>query len=228
MNPKSILVYSSIGDVSTFFPLWKQDGIHYAFNYYGQDEVRKELIKKECDFFTHTPGTKFNLFSKLYDSLPVFDYYVVIDDDINLMGKDIVRIVNTMTDEDCGVASPSHSNEGRISWPIMETRNDSDTRESNFVEMTAVIFSREELEKFMLSYIPYRDRMVGWGVDHIIHSVCRKPFLIFDSISVINPTNQQKKIAKREIINYLAGRNGEKLWKSVLADSNNSFVEYRR
>lgn len=228
MNDSSVLVYSSIGDISTFFPLWRHRGIRYAFNYYGNDTKRQKRIEKSCQYFTKGPGTKFNLFSKMYDSLPQFDYYVVIDDDIDLRGKDIIKFVQTMKERDCGIASPSHSPNGRISWDIMQTQEGSDIRESDFVEMTAVIFSREELEKFLNAYIPFRDRMIGWGVDHIIHSVCRKPFLIFDSISVTNPTNEQKGITRREIKTYLAGRHGGKMWKEVLADPNNNFNEYKR
>jgi hypothetical protein len=70
--------------------------------------------------------------------------------------------------------------------------------------------------------------MDGWGVDHIIHSVCRKPFAIFDNISVVNPTNEQKGIQKREIDTFLAGRSGMHMWLNVLKDSNNNFVEYKK
>lgn len=226
---KSILVYSSIGDISTFFPLWKHEDICYAFNYYGQCEDRKKRIEGECSWFTCEAGTKFNLFSKLYEAaIPIFDYYVLIDDDINLRGSDIVKIVLTMESQRCGVASPSHSPEGRISWDVMVPRKNSTIRVSDFVEMTVAIFSREELENFLKAYVPYRDRMVGWGIDHIIHSVCRKPFLIFDDVVITNPSNKQKGINKREIETYLDGRSGERLWKAILADSENSFIEYTR
>ena len=62
---KNILVYSSIGDICTFFPMWKHNNIQYAFNYYGNDTKRKERIASSCDYFSHIKGTKFNLFSKL-------------------------------------------------------------------------------------------------------------------------------------------------------------------
>lgn len=223
---KNILVYSSIGDTSTFFPLWKHSGIYYAFNYYGRDEERKKRLEVRCNYFTHSPGTKFNLFSKLYNSLPEYDYYVIIDDDINLLGQDIIRIVDTMAEKGYGVASPSHSLNGRVSWHVMVPSKGGSVRESNFVEMTVVVFNRAELEKFLTAYTPYRDQMIGWGVDHIIHSVCTKPFLIFDNITIVNPTCQQKGIEQREIETYINGRNPRDMWREVLADPNNNFVEY--
>lgn len=225
---KNILVYSSIGDISTFFPLWKHKDLHYAFNYYGRDEERKKRVEGECNYFTCGPGTKFNLFSKLYSSLPEYDYYVLIDDDINLKGDDILKIVDAMEQRGCGVASPSHSPQGHISWPIMKTVEGSDIREAVFVEMTVVVFSRAELKIFLDAYTPYNDQMVGWGIDYIIHSVCTKPFLIFDNISVTNPTNQQKGIAKREIQEYLGNTNPAAMWHKVLMNPNNNFVEYKK
>lgn len=223
---KSILVYSSIGDVSTFFPMWKHQDIKYAFNYYKHNEDRKKIIESSCDYFTNREGTKFNLFSKIYDKLPSFDYYVLIDDDINLKGEDIIKMVESMEYLGLGIGSPSHSPEGRISWRIMRTRDNSEYREVDFVEMTVVIFNREEMERFLEAYVPYRDRMIGWGVDHIIHSVCSKPFVIFDNISIINPTNEQKGISQREILSCQSELDPRGLWFEVLADPNNNFTNY--
>lgn len=223
---RNILVYSSIGDVSKFYSGWNHERCFYVYNHYGKLRDKSHAIKQSCDIFTHKSGTKFNLFSKMYSRLPKFDYYVLLDDDLNITGDEIVSIVERMKKHGYGVGSPSHSCQGRISWRVMLTQDNSEIRESNFVEMTAVIFSRDEIEKFLAAYVPYRDSMVGWGIDHIIHSVCSKPFAIFDDISIINPTNEQKGIEKREIITYLSGRDGRKLWRGVLNDKNNNFVEY--
>lgn len=223
---KDILVYSSIGDICEFYPEWKHERCFHVYNHYGKLRDKAHAIKQSCDIFTHKSGTKFNLFSKLYSRLPKFDYYVLLDDDLNITGDEIVSIVENMKKHGYGVGSPSHSLSGRISWRVMETRDNGASRESEFVEMTVVIFSRNELEKFLAAYVPYRDLMVGWGIDHIIHSVCSKPFVIYDNISVINPTNEQKGIEKREIMTYLGGRDGRQLWHSVLNDKNNNFVEY--
>lgn len=224
----SVLVYSSIGDVSSFYKDWIHPDFHFVFNYYGEDSKRAEEIESSCHYFTQHKGTKFNLFSKVKKYLPEFDYYVLLDDDLNLNGSDIQRMIHLMKDKHYGVGSPSHSPLGRISWPIMRTQLNSELRETEFVEMTGVIFNKEEMDKFLSAYVPYRDQMVGWGIDHIIHSVCRKPFVIFDNISVINPTNEQKGIHKREIDTYLAGRSGMRMWLNVLSDKNNNFVEYKK
>jgi len=55
------------------------------------------------------------------------------------------------------------------------------------------------MKRFLDAYTPYADQMVGFGVDYIIHSVCNKPFVIFDNVSVVNPTNEQKGIKQQEI-----------------------------
>lgn len=220
------LVYSSIGDISSHFKYWKDERLQFAFNYYGDSPARAERIKESCQYFTQIKGTKFNLFSKLYPELPEFDYYALLDDDLDLTGGEIAYMAESMRATGYGVGSPAHSPQGRISWSIMCPRPDSQQRDTPFVEMTAVIFSRAELEKFLTAYVPYRDRMVGWGVDHIIHSVCRKPFVIFDEVRTVNPTNEQKNISEREIDTYLAGRSGKHMWKAVLAAAGGQFREF--
>ena len=223
---KNILVYSSIGDICTFFPMWKHDNIQYAFNYYGNDTKRKERIASSCDYFSHIKGTKFNLFSKLFGALPLFDYYVLLDDDLNLTGADIMQMIEKMDALGYGVGSPSHSPDGSMSWSIMKTQQNSEYRSVDFVEMTGVIFNQQEMKTFLDAYTPYADQMVSFGVDYIIHSVCNKPFVIFDNVSVVNPTNEQKGIKEQEIETYLSGQSDRDMWEKVLADPNNSFVAY--
>jgi hypothetical protein len=137
-----------------------------------------------------------------------------------------MQMVEKMDALGYGVGSPSHSPDGSMSWSIMETQQNSEYRSVDFVEMTGVIFNQQEMKTFLNAYAPYADRMVGYGVDHIIHSVCRKPFVIFDDIFIINPTNEQKGISEREIETYLAGRNARSMWNKVLKDTRNNFTEY--
>lgn len=229
---KKILIYSSIGDRFEFYKQWstlRSENVQCAYNYYGHNGVIRNQISHAADYFSQIKGTKFNLFSKLNIDLSAYDYYVLLDDDLNLTPSDIMYMIDFMELTGFGIASPSHSPKGRISHfpdPIMRTIPDGTVREVEFVEMTAVIFNREEMQKFLEAYTPVADRMVGWGCDHIIYSVCKKPFLIFDNVSVVNPTNQQKGIKEREIETYLAGRNGQQLWKAVLNDPSNNFIEW--
>jgi hypothetical protein len=231
ISKSDILVYSSIGDLCDFYQCWsdgRNDEFKCAYNYYGESDERSNNIKNSCDFFTQIKGTKFNLFSKIVERLPRFSYYVLLDDDLNLTHGDIVKMVDLMKIRGYSVGSPSHSSMGRYSWSIMLTREGGSYRESPFVEMSAVIFDNTEMFNFLSYYKPYADKLIGWGIDHIIHSVCRKPFIIFDDVSVINPTNEQKGIDKREILVYSEGRNAHQMWLDVLKCPDNNFKEYLR
>jgi hypothetical protein len=229
---KSILVYSAIGNTCNFFKDWscgRDENFVCAYTYYGDNEDRKNEIERECSYFYNQKGTKYSLFSKIVDNLPLFDYYAILDDDLNLTSDQIKYMVSVMDERNYGVGSPSYSDLGKCSgWLITNTRSDSKQRDSVFVEMGAIIFNREEMFKFLQSFKPYEDVLIGWGIDHIVHSVCRHPFIIFDEISVINPTNEQKNIERREIETYCPDfRTQEyKSWCEIRDDKNNTFKQY--
>lgn len=225
----TILVYSAIGEMCNFFHDWskgRDKNYKCAFTYYGDNDLRKKEIESTCDYFSHMKGIKFNNFVEVFDSLPKFDYYALLDDDLNLVPEQIKYMVSVMSERGYTVGSPSHSSQGRMSWEIMRTVDEGEYRESDFLEMTGVIFSHDELVNFLNHFIPYKDKIIGWGTDYIIHSVCKKPFVIFDNVSVINQTNQQKGVSKREIECYIGTQNPAAMWEDVLKCPNNNFKTY--
>jgi hypothetical protein len=134
-------------------------------------------------------------------------------------------MIETLQSSGCKVGSPSHSSLGRISWPIMKSQRGGTIRLSNFIEMTVMILHRTQVIKFLKAYAPYANSVVGWGCDYIVQSVCQHPFVIFDNVSVVNPTNDQKKIKQREIESLSSNVNRFNAWKAALKHSNGLFKE---
>lgn len=200
MTPK-VCVYSSIGDISNGFYSWsagQDDDYICASTYYKNDAARALEIKKHVNFFNQHSGSKMQNFSRVFETLPTCDWYVLTDDDIHISKSQILQMIATMEQMSIKVGSPSHSPNGRISWRIMRTTKKLSYRLTNFVEMTIMILHRDEVIKFLNTYRPYADTVIDWGCDCIVQSVCTQPFIIFDNVSVINPTNLQKNILQRE------------------------------
>lgn len=224
----SVLVYSSIGDTCDFYKKWslgRSEFYKCCYTYY-KDDVEKEIgIEDHSDFFEKRKGGKFQNFFHIFEKLPVFDYYVVLDDDLDLSSVEIQCMVNFMHENNFGVASPSHSPIGRISWAHMKTEQNSQYRQVNFVEMTAVIFSRQELIKFFEAFEPYVDILLGFGTDFIIKNSCSQPFIIFDAVSVVNPHDHQKITNQREILNLRTQKEAMAAWALVKKLANGKFPQ---
>jgi hypothetical protein len=224
----TILVYGSIGDTCDFYKKWssgRSDFYKCCYTYYKDNFDRSSDIESCSDFFEKRKGGKFENFFYIFDKLPEFDYYAVLDDDLDISPIEISSMVNYMRKNNYGVGSPSHSRRGRISWHHMKTQAHSYCRETNFVEMTAVIFSREELMKFFEAFRPYVDILLGYGTDFIIKNSCSQPFVVFDSVSVINPHDHQKITNQREILNLRTQKQAIAAWGLVKKLANGKFKE---
>lgn len=225
-NTNKILVYSSIGDVSNAYLSWCKDrSATYmtAATYYGKSDFRGGQVSKVQTWMNRGRGSKFQNFARYFDQLPEADWYVVTDDDIEINPNQIRSMIATMAEKGVHVASPSHDPRGRISWDVMRPVENSECRETGFVEMTIVIFSRDAVLTFLEAYRPYVEKLVGYGMDYIIASVCPKPFLVFDSVSVLNPHNHQKRIRRREIEVLQPLPRRKQAWLEVMADSDGKF-----
>lgn len=224
----SILVYSSIGDSCDFYKKWslaRSEDYKCCYTYYKEDIKRSLDIKQNSDFFEKRKGGKFQNFFHIFEKLPAFDYYAVLDDDLDISPTQIHYMVDFMQKNNFGVASPSHSPVGRMSWAHMKTQQNSQYRQVNFVEMTAVIFSRQELIKFFEAFEPYADILLGFGTDFIIKNSCSQPFILFDSVSVVNPHDYQKTTNQREILNLRTQKEAIAAWKLVKKLANGKFKQ---
>lgn len=224
----TILVYGSIGDTCDFYKKWssgRSDFYKCCYTYYKNNFDRGADIESHSDFFEKRKGGKFQNFFYIFDKLPEFDYYAVLDDDLDISPTEIISMVDYMRKNNYGVGSPSHSAKGRISWAHMKTQAHSQYRKANFVEMTAVIFSREELTKFFEAFKPYVDILLGYGTDFIIKNSCSHPFIVFDSVSVVNPHDHQKITNQREILSLRTQKEAISAWESVKKLAHGKFKE---
>jgi hypothetical protein len=91
--------------------------------------------------------------------------------------------------------------------------------------MTIVILKREELIKFLNAYSPVSENLASWGVDFIIQFECSQPFMIFDRVSVVNPTNEQKRISEREIDKIPFKNRNADSWNKIRINSHDRFKQ---
>ena len=216
---KRLLVFSSVGDSCDAYESWLP-GREYtvAVAYYGDSAERFGTISEKVDLCFWSRGSKFQNFYR-FGSRGRYDCSFVVDDDIEISSGDIMRCFRLMAETGAPVGSPAHDPQGRISWPIMVAPRRSCLRISNFVEMTAMFLSREAASTAMRAYAPYRELLVGWGIDFIISSACyteAEPFVIFDEVRIVNPRSRRG--GGREIERLQSRADRSRAWESVRGD----------
>ena len=229
------LVFSSVGDRGEAIRSWIDDDqrdYQTAVIYYGNDPAgdwAKHLHSKADHFAAHAGGKFQNLHWWIDQNprvLDDFDYVLVADDDLRITPDTVVRIVRTARGYNLPVASPSHSPDGRISWPHMASRG-SGRRENeraagvvltNFVEMTCPLFEVDALRAFLDLFRGFASQLIGWGTDWIISSACytsARPFGILHNVSVTNPAVRGP--GGREIDRYQSAGDRLKAWHTLVA-----------
>ncbi|MBI1389928.1 MAG: hypothetical protein GC154_15920 [bacterium] len=241
------LVFGSVGDrgqaVTSWFGLDSEMPRDYevAVGYYGGDPAGPwaRFLANHADHFQVHRGGKFqNLLwwvnQHSGDSggpgvLDAFDYVIVADDDIALTSDMIGRMVRTAREYDLPVASPSHSWDGRISWPHMGARGSGKRAHEpaagvefcNFVEMTCPVFEVDALRRFLGLFQRYADRLTGWGADWLISCACfteQRPFGVMHNVTITNPRTRPGRTPNlREIDTLEPARQRQQNWLSIAA-----------
>lgn len=213
------IIVSSIGDNSNkAYKSWFDGKTNYdiCLIYYGNDKSVEDDIKKHCDFFFKRKGSKCNNIQaifELHDIFHSYKYFWLTDDDISLDVHQIHKMFHLCTKYEIDVASPSHNENGKISWPHMVTRSNSLLRKTNFVEITTPILSNYVITK-LFRYLYAKDKLCEYGIDFIIQYLFfhEKPFYIFDEISVINPHDKCRRGFAREIDTLMSDESRKFMW----------------
>ena len=196
---RSNLIFSSVGINTGAPPNWvsttepSYDIIQYRYS--------GEMTPADTVFRT---ASKFqNLDHWIQENKELFaayKYILVLDDDVPLTPEQIELLFYQAKLNCAQVSSPSFDPvRGKISpsLEIMATRQEPNTyfRRTDYVEVTAPLFSQKALDRFMEVYHKYADRLVGWGIDHLYREVLfdkNNPFYIFDNVVTINPRDEDK------------------------------------
>ena len=196
------LVFSSVGDNSDAWKSWVDGPRNYqvAVVYYGDDAVRANIIQRNVEFFFQQKGSKFQNFERYRDCFAHQQFFVT-DDDISLSPAEIDLCFDYTKYHNIAVASPAHSRSGRVSWRhMLRPLSRSESRRTNFVELTAMFLSSQAVDRFIPVYGPIRKLIVGWGIDFMFSNICRDlDIRILDFCEITNPYSSTRKNGRREI-----------------------------
>ena len=205
---KTTLLFSSMGDRPDVLSTWlgcNQDYILFIVTY--TKNLSPEMIRllDRVEHHYNHPGSKFQNLAYYYPKIK--DIYfsgneaikdiIVIDDDLKLSVANINQWINTHRKYKLWISQPSFlSGSGlQVSWKITKKQPDKLLHFSTFIEMSAPMFSVEALKQWMPDYIPFANKLAGWGVDLFymltLYPFHSRVFAVLDQVSVENPIRQK-------------------------------------
>ena len=161
--------------------------------HYHEDIVDSERPKK-VDYFYHLKDYKYPMIHKLLTDIHVellhkYDYFFLIDDDIEICTREINQAFLTTAALNLQLAQPSLTKDSFCSWPFLKSKRGSFVRFVGEVEVMAPIFSKDTLNKCLHTFIENKS---SWGMDTLWSYILNFPkdkIAVFDFIQMkhINP-----------------------------------------
>ncbi len=218
--PRSpFLVFTSAGDRSNVH-LWckRPRGYDLWVVYYGD---RTFQHRQDADYYLERDGAKFanlhHCYEQFRDLLSQYRAIMVMDDDVIISPRHIERLFHLRDEYDLWVLQPAFRARGKISHSITRVYPLSFFRHVNFVETTCPLFRRDKLDEFMQVYDP---SLVAWGVDWWYMAALgdvRGRAAVVDSISCVNPRDQEKPGGVREVNRLHVDVESRSHWEAVKA-----------
>jgi len=210
------LLFTSAGDKTEFFNNWVDPNQEYDIYvcYYGNKTDKP--YEKYCKYYLERKGSKFQNFYYVWCNDPIvktYENYFIVDDDIIIKSNEINELYKILMDYNLYILQPSFKKGSKISHPITLQQSNNLLRYTNFIEVTAMMFPFEALQKCMDIYDPI---LVGWGIDYLFlwklnHNLKNK-FSIIDKISCINPKTPED---QREINNLQPQNIRKQTWETL-------------
>ena len=182
------LVFSSVGDRSNL-PSWIANKRHKKFDlvvyYYGDQKT----VPYDADVAITRKGLKFENFYHFleHNDVNYYDAIWVVDDDIIMDTRSIMRMFRLFTKYDLWLAQPSFSEESNLSWEFTQNHAGTVLRYTNFIENGVVIFSSQVLPLLKDTFL---DAKSGFGIDYVWVRKLGFPedkIAIIDDVKCIHP-----------------------------------------
>ena len=204
------LLFSSVGDNTTFFKYWLSDNKNYdvAIVYYGDNNENYNKYCEIVDYIECHKGSKFQNFYYYYNKhkdylLNTYDYFFIVDDDIIIDTENINKLFDLSNKYQFWISQPSFREESKISHTITIQQKSNLFRYTNFVEVNTPIISNIVLNKLMNAYDP---KLIGWGIDYLFIQILglnnKDKYAVIDNISCINPLDHKKPLFNKRQNNY--------------------------
>jgi len=229
MAKRKHLLFTSAGTASEFYNMWCcPDRIYDVFVCNYGDPSNKQLFMPFVDYYTERKGSKFQNFFYFWtnDTISIdrhesctteldihgYESYFIVDDDIMISTTEINELFRMQQQYQLDLLQPSFCYpESVISHEITRQIPNALLHYTNFIEVTAPMFSHEALTKCMTVYDPL---LCGFGVDLLfmwhLGSGKKHKYAVIDKISCINPRVEVRKIDQ---LQTLATR--KKIWSQI-------------
>ena len=164
--------------------------------YYGDSDTRAAMYRELATprLFFRRKGSKLQNFQAFWDkSFTKYDYIYLADDDIKLSTSEISELFRIHAAHHLDVSQPAFLPSGKISHKVTEWVPGNVLRWTNFIEITAVLFSRDALIRCM---DVYDARLVGYGVDYLflwaLDPERERAYAVIDAVTCVNPDEKAK------------------------------------
>ncbi len=227
------LVFTSAGKNCNIEQWLNGTSFDIFVTYYGDEKFKNE---HQVKYTQYRKGGKFQnlhfIYTNFKEILQNYEAIMVMDDDIEISGKDIDKLFSLRKELNITILQPSFSHSGKISHSITGMNPFTFLRYTNFVEVTCPLFNSSYLFSFLEKFDP---RANGGGVDfwfcndtkHIENSIA-----IIDQIFCRNPWDH-KKGGQREIDLFQSRAERNRNWAAVVKDNkidlgDTTFKTYRK
>jgi len=201
---KNLLVFISAGDLAeaTLRAASSADTTNRPYDlsicYYGENDVRAETYRElaTSGLFFRRKGSKlqnFHAFWEEYFADCGYEYVYLMDDDIKLSSSEISELFRIHAEHHLDVSQPAFLPSGKISHKLTEWVPGNVLRWTNFIEITAMLFSHNALVRCMDVYDP---RLVGYGIDYLflwaLDPERERAYAVIDAVTSVNPNEKYK------------------------------------
>ena len=206
MKKDRILIFSCVGDDTSNYLDWViKSGKDFdsAVVYYGSNQDTAKMLEKSTVFFRQEPGFLFPSFAKYFEDLSDYDYYLIVDDDIEFSINDLLEAIRILKINNIHSGSFSHSKTGKLTYDFLaHEEGGAKYRVVNFTEENFTIVSNR-----LMRYTVKASRRlgirysVGWT---LVLANCGYHFdmygsLIFNEFVMRNPPDIEKNSKQRSI-----------------------------
>ncbi len=170
--------------------------------HYGEDAAVADALRAAGAHVVRRKGSKFQNLLALWQAQPALfegaGHVWVADDDLVFTRGDVAALFEAARTGGFALCQPAFDVAGKLSFPHTAAVPGF-ARLTNFIEMTAPLFTREALERFLAVY---DGSVSGWGADHWFCRVLEGSRIgIIDAVTALNPHDAAK--GGREIDRFL-------------------------
>ena len=165
---------------------WSGNGFDICVVYYGTNDQVAEAYKKQCRYFFHRRGPKWQLVRHALNNIPwrSYEYIWIPDDDLQISGPDIFKMLKVASDHNVVLGQPAlvDLNIQKQYKHILKHREGLLLHYTNFVEIMCPFFRVDALV-YVFHTFDTEEVKSGWGLDKLWASMVN-----FSDIAVIDST----------------------------------------